>query len=359
MPVAFLGRTSTLEMQDPRASLSRQLRSCRAWLPEGWFIAAYYWDIESGALDLEARGRGTSWQAFAGPDLPRDGGLADLIAEAESPLPRFAVVICEEIARSGRDTFNALKLEKKLARQGVLLFATDEPAVIEGANSTTMLVRRVKQSVSEWLRLQIRENTWKGLAEHCLDGYNIGPAPYGYLPARQPHPAPAKAAQGRTKTRLVLDPERAPVVEQIFTWRTVDKLGIPTITARLNADPARYPSPAGNGWTVPSVWAILRNPKYTGHMVYGRIRTRNKRRVTVPRSEWLWSPEPVHPAIIDLAVWEAAQAAAAGHGTSRDGAAMSRHPAATRTYPYRGRVRCRACRRRLGGQAYGRGGAHL
>ncbi|HET9969073.1 MAG TPA: hypothetical protein VFQ68_12640, partial [Streptosporangiaceae bacterium] len=47
------------------------------------------------------------------------------------------------------------------------------------------------------------------------------------------------------------------------------------------------------------------------------------------------------------------------HGTSRDGAAMSRHPAATRTYPYRGRVRCRACRRRLGGQAYGRGGAHL
>jgi hypothetical protein len=27
VPVAFLGRTSTLEMQDPRASLRRQLRS--------------------------------------------------------------------------------------------------------------------------------------------------------------------------------------------------------------------------------------------------------------------------------------------------------------------------------------------
>ena len=40
VPVAFLGRTSTLEMQDPRASLSRQIRAARAWLPPGWFIAA-------------------------------------------------------------------------------------------------------------------------------------------------------------------------------------------------------------------------------------------------------------------------------------------------------------------------------
>ena len=60
VPVAFLGRTSTLEMQDPKASLSRQIRAARAWLPAGWFITAWYWDIESGALDLEARGRGTS-----------------------------------------------------------------------------------------------------------------------------------------------------------------------------------------------------------------------------------------------------------------------------------------------------------
>ena len=35
VPVAFLGRTSTLEMQDPRASLRRQLRSSQEWLPPG------------------------------------------------------------------------------------------------------------------------------------------------------------------------------------------------------------------------------------------------------------------------------------------------------------------------------------
>ena len=355
VPVAFLGRTSTLEMQDPRASLRRQLRSSQEWLPPGWFIAAVYWDVESGGLDLEARSQGEAYRAFAGAGIARDGGMADLLAEAASPVPKFAAVICEDIERSGRDTFNALKLEKKLSRNGIPLFATDEPAHIDGINATTVLVRRMKQGVAEWFRLQLKEKTWKGLVEHSLDGWNIGTAPYGYLADRIPHPVPVKASQGRTKTRLALDPGRAPVVAQIFTWRVVDKLGMPTIAARLNADPARYPAPGSRGWTTQGVNTLLRNPKYTGHMVYGRIRKRNGRRAPVPPDQWLWSPEPTHPAIVDWATWDAAQHIDAEHGTSRDGTGLSAHPAAARTYPYRGRIRCRDCRRRMSGLPQVRG----
>ena len=326
VPVAFLGRTSTLEMQDPRASLRRQLRSSQQWLPPGWFIAAYYWDVESGGLDLEARSQGDAYRAFTDAGIPRDGGMADLLTEAQSPIPKFAAVICENIERSGRDTFNALKLEKKLSRNGIPLFATDEPAHIDGVNSTTVLVRRMKQGVAEWFRLQLKENTWKGLVEHSLDGWNIGTAPYGYLADRIPHPVPVKASQGRTKTRLAKDPERAPVVAQIFTWRTVDKLGMPTIAARLNADPARYPAPGRVGWTTQGVNTLLRNPKYTGHMVYGRVRKRNGRRLPAPPDQWLWSPEPTHPAIVDRATWDAAQHIGAEHGTSRDGTGLCRPP---------------------------------
>ena len=177
VPVAFLGRTSTLEMQDPRASLRRQIRSSQEWLPPGWFIAAVYWDVESGGLDLEARSQGDAYRQFTAAGIPRDGGMADLLAEAASPVPKFAAVICEDIERSGRDTFNALKLEKKLSRSGIPLFATDEPAHIDGANATTVLVRRMKQGVAEWFRLQLKEKTWKGLVEHSLDGWNIGTPP--------------------------------------------------------------------------------------------------------------------------------------------------------------------------------------
>src|SRR5580658_6123624 len=34
------------------------------------------------------------------------------------------------------------------------------------------------------------------------------------------------------------------------------KLAVPTITARLNADPAAYPSPDGTGWTQTTVTGI-------------------------------------------------------------------------------------------------------
>jgi hypothetical protein len=265
VPVAFVGRTSTLALQDPRASLHRQLRSARNWLPAGWFIAAVYWDIESGGIDLEARSQGDGWRQFADADLPRDGGMADLLREAASPAPRFAAVVCEDIERSGRDMFNALKLEKELSRQGIPLFATDEPADIEGVNATTVLVRRVKQGVAEWYRLQLKEKIWKGLVEHSLDGWNIGTPPYGYAADRIPHPVPFKAAQGRTKSRLTLNPDRAPVIARIFSWRTVERLGCPAIAARLNADPASCPPPnPGTGWTAQNVRVMLANPNTPG-----------------------------------------------------------------------------------------------
>jgi site-specific DNA recombinase len=264
VPVAILARTSTLALQDPYASLNRQISSAREWLPDGFYVAGYYWDVESGGLDIEQRGHGT-YEQLTAKGLPRDGGLADLLAEAHAPAPRFAAVVVEDIERSARDTYNSLKLERQLAGQGIPLFATDEPADITGISPTTILVRRIKQGVAEWFRLQLKEKAWKGLKEHTTEGWNLGPVPYGYLPDRVPHPNPFKAAQGRTKTRLALDPDRAPVVAQIYTWRTEDKLGVNAITARLNADPHRYPpADPATGWSIGSVAAILAIPSTPG-----------------------------------------------------------------------------------------------
>lgn len=54
---------------------------------------------------------------------------------------------------------------------------------------------------------------------------------------------------------------------------------------------------------------------------------------------------------MDRATWDAAQQAAA-HGTSRDGDDANTHPATRRAYPYRSRIRCRDCRRRMTGTTY-------
>ncbi|MGI9004932.1 MAG: recombinase family protein [Streptosporangiaceae bacterium] len=350
VPVAFLGRASTLALQDPRASMRRQLRAVQAKLPAGWYVAAYFWDIESGGLDLEARGHGTGHE-HVDTGVPRDGGLAALLAEAGSPSPRFAAVMCVDIERSGRDTFNALRLEKKLGAAGIPLLAADEPIDVAGMNATTILVRRVKQGIAEWYRFQLKEKAWAGFTEHALDGYNIGHPPYGYAAHRIPHPNPVKAAQGATKTRLMTDPDKAAVVKQIYAWRVTDRLGCTTIAARLNTDPLKYPPPGRAGcWQVSVLARILANPKYTGHMAYGRTRTlAGQRGRNVPPDQWLWSPEPAHPAIIARPMWDAAQTAGRDHGTSRDNTGLSAHPAAKRTYTLRGLIRCRECQRRMTG----------
>ena len=162
--------------------------------------------------------------------------------------------------------------------------------------------------------------TWQRFREHALEGYNTGHPPYGYAARRIPHPAPAKAAEGRAKTRLVPDPDRAPVVARIFQWRVIDRLGMNTIANRLNADPALPPPPGKAGcWLVSTVAAILANPKYTGYMVYGRTRTTGgKRGRKAPPDQWLWSSRPAHTAIITRAMRDAAQTIGQEHGNSRD-----------------------------------------
>ena len=175
--------------------------------------------MESGAPDIEERWHGTGYEQFTSQGIPRDGGLADLLTEAKAPAPRFTAVVCEDIELSARDFYNPVKLERQLADQGIPIFAAEEPADITGISPTTILVRRIKQGFAEYFRFQLKQKTWDGRREHALEGWNTGPVPYGYAAEKVPHPNPAKAAQGRTKTRLILDPQRAPVVARICTWR--------------------------------------------------------------------------------------------------------------------------------------------
>ena len=55
--MAFIGRTSTSTAQDPVQSLHKQMRRAEERLPQGFYIARWYWDIESGGTDLDERSR--------------------------------------------------------------------------------------------------------------------------------------------------------------------------------------------------------------------------------------------------------------------------------------------------------------
>lgn len=293
---AFYGRVSTDDAQDPSLSIPRQLEACTsAVLPDGGEVVAHFWDIESGRKDLGDRGNGSDPTGFNVP-TPRDGGLSDLLRIASNGRS-FDAVIVESIDRLSRMTADSTRIERELEHLDVSLFAADEPM---NASATAILTRRVKQGVAEWYVRDLVEKSRRGMEESVRQGWHTGgPVPYGYMLEEHPHPNPQKAREGKKKHRLIPDPVRAPIVLMVFEDYCVRGLGLGEICDKLNRDLDRYPPPKRNRkdemplrqtWSRSQIWAMLRNPKYTGYNVWGRHDKRRGRPTYRPREQWVWSP---------------------------------------------------------------------
>jgi DNA invertase Pin-like site-specific DNA recombinase len=372
VPVAWLGRTSTEDNQDPTLSLPRQLDSSRRALPDEFVIVAHFYDVESGRTPDELRGRAHAHEQLDIP-IPRDGSVADLLEESRRSDRRFVAVICESIERVARTMYGGTKIEHELEQAGVALLAADEgvdrqaiPALAGGSGpvkrATPTLTRRVKQAIAEFYVLQMLELSWGGFKIHTDQGYNIGKPPYGYQAKPLRHPVEAKALQGRYKHKLVIDPVRGPVVTQIFQWRALERLSYQAIADRLNLDPDRYPPPdpiPGRGrrrigaWTYGSVREVLDNPKHTGYMVWNRRKNPRtargvKGRVNPPH-QWVWSRQPTHEPLVTRTLFEAASTVGRFRQGSRPEATTNAHPQTARTYLLRSYLYCHLCQRRMWG----------
>jgi site-specific DNA recombinase len=359
MRFAFLGRTSDEDAQDPSLSIPRQLVSCQTIVqPLGGTIVAHYWDVESGRKFLEVRGNDVDAGRF-NIAVPRDGGIKDLIHDAAAGT--FEAVIVESIDRVSRMTADSTQVERELERVGVELYAADEPMI---RNATSILTRRVKQGVAEWYVRDLLERSRRGMEESVRQGWHTGGrAPYGYLLEEHPHPNPSKAREGKHKHRLILDPVRAPVVLMIFEDYCIRELGLGEICDKLNSNVEKYPAPVPNRkdatdllhtWSRSVLYALLRNPKYTGYNVWGRNDKRPGRQQIRPRDEWVWSTAPTHEPIVSRELFDLVEdraqrnSRAMAAGMPRQGHKNVK-PQARRLYPLRGRVRCGMCGHKMEG----------
>ncbi|GHH22975.1 recombinase family protein [Streptomyces lanatus] len=332
----------------------RQLERCKSVLPEAWVITWHFYDVESGRLGLEARGRKEGYERFSIP-IARDGGIADLLAEAGTDQCRFDVVICEGVARVARGMLESLSIERILENSGTPLLAWNEPIKLDGGRSQRILQRRINQSVAEYEVYNALEMSWGGLCAHVREGWNIGKPPYGYRAKRHRNPNPVKADRGFMKTRLEPDGARGATVTQIAMWSYHDELGYGAIAELLNSDRILYPPPdppggvrARGAWGKSAVGEILRNPKYTGYQVFNRRASRSGGGKVNPPELWVWSPYPVHEPLIPKWMFDELDSRRRlRHVRSRIGA-QGGQPRIRRTYTFRGRVFC-ACGRRLNG----------
>jgi site-specific DNA recombinase len=321
----------------------------------------HFYDVESGRTDLADRGRGHAHELFQIP-IPRDGGIQDLLEEAERADRRFDAVICESIDRISRRVYIATDIEHRLEQVGVALLAADEPIRFDdmgkAKTATQVLTRRVKQGVAEWYVTEMLEKSWDGFEVHTEHGYNIGKPCYGHQAKRVPHPVPAKRAKGDKKTLLEEHPVEGPVVRKAFAWRVVERLGYQSIADRLNTDLITNPPPTPvdpdrsvGRWTYSNVRDVLTNPKRTGHMVWNRRARKGKGKNRAnPVEEWVWSPEPTHEALVDLETFVQAQQVTEHRQRSRTDSGPNRHLDTKRTYRLRSYVFCTVCGRRYSGK---------
>lgn len=241
---------------------------------------------------------------------------------AEAKERKFQIILCKSQSRFTRD----MELVEKYIHGLFPVWGVRFVAVADNADTEVRgnkKARQINGLVNEWYLEDLSENVRMVLDLKRREGQYIGGFPlYGY----RKDPA--------NKNHIIIDPEAAGVVRQIFRW-SLEGHGKQNIARMLNEggvlSPARYkaehgwtcgtPSKNGRGlWSKTAIWRILHNEMYTGTMIQGRRRKvsyKSKVLMDVPEDQW-YRVEGTHEPIIDRETFAAVQRNLALH-TKTDG----------------------------------------
>jgi site-specific DNA recombinase len=348
---AFYGRVSTEDWQDPVMSQARQREQAEALVRGHGAIVAEFFD--------EGESRSVAWGR-----RPQAAALVALLADARRG---WDAIVVGEYERAFYGSQYAL-MAPLFEHYGVQLWMPEAGGRVDFASehdeqAMTMLGLSSKREVT---RTSIRVRTAMAVQTREQGRYLGGRPPYGYrLGDAGPHPNKAHAAWGRRAHRLEPDSETAHVVRWIFAQR-LDGHSVARIARALNeagvpcpsaSDPGRNQHRNGTGWTLGTVTAILRNPRYTGRQVWNRQRTdkdladpadvslghKQVQRWNLPDG-WVISRNPAHEALVSEAGFIAAQDVSAARGPAPRGDVR---PPERRPYLLAGIIVCGACGRRM------------
>ena len=215
-------------------------------------------------------------------------------------------IIVKDLSRFGREYIDAGNyIEKMFPRKGVRFIAVNErydSLSAAGPNDSMIIafINLLNDSYSRDISIKIRTS----LETKRQRGEFIGNfAVYGYM--KDPE----------NKNRLIIDPEAAAIVREIFRWK-IEGVSPADIAQRLNERgtlcPAAYKKEVGSRyasgfsssarpvWSPVSVQRILANENYCGVLIQGRRTTANyKVKTVVLKPEEAWTrAEDAHEAII-------------------------------------------------------------
>ncbi|WP_235926534.1 recombinase family protein [Actinokineospora pegani] len=358
--LAFYGRCSTEDNQDPRTSREWQLGNAQKFVgPLGGRVVEEFFDI--------GQSRSVSWD--------RRRQASELLAALKNPNRGWSALVVGEGTRCWFGNQFSL-VAPRFEAYGVDIWVPELGGKYDSRNASHKMLMSVLGGMSESERQHVQARVRAAMdAQVVNEGrHQGGRAPYGYMTVNGgPHPNPRKAAEGFHLRVLSVDEPAAAVVRRIFA-EYVSGNGDRAIANILNREGIACPSahrPEQNrhrladGWQGSAVKAILENPRYTGYAVFGRW-TKHEvlidpddvaagHKVLFKRSapeRVVRSREPAHPPIVtveeftEVALMRATRAAGGLTARSRleRGTKRTKH-----VYALRGRVRCAYCKRRMEG----------
>ncbi len=298
--MAFYGRLSTTDKQDPTLSFPSQLKACRRKAEDlGGAVTCEFTDQESGAKQDRP-----GWGALTHEARDRDGR-------------RFDAVVVYATSRLARDRLVAALYERELRQCGVEIhYATGagDPTTPEGS-----LFVGMQQLWDEFERVKLARETKRGMREASEQGYRVGGrAPYGYRRVLEGLPAGHLGDREKHRVTLEPDPEQAAVVAEIFDLYARRGKSLKAIADLLN-QPGGPPSPRHvdsarnlrNHWAASTIRSMLANPTYTGATVWNRLDFASARQFgggarQRAREEWTIT-EHTHLPLVDPETFTAAQ----------------------------------------------------
>jgi DNA invertase Pin-like site-specific DNA recombinase len=244
---------------------------------------------------------GTTGMNFERPAFQR------MLADMEDG--KINCIIVKDLSRFGRNAIDTgYYIERYLPEKNVRFIAVTDDFDSFHPQPGAGLMLPLKNIRNEAYALDIGRKVKSVHDQNMKDGLFIGShAPYGYRKAKD------------NCHKLVIDPETAPVVRQIFAW-TLDGMNLSEITRTLNdtdiLTPSRYKQAIGEyksptligreHWQRGTVRAILDDHVYMGDLVQGKTKKSDRRQKELDPSKWV-EVQNTHEPIISRADFDRVQ----------------------------------------------------
>jgi site-specific DNA recombinase len=207
-------------------------------------------------------------QGYSGTTLVRPGleRVRDLAAEGQ-----INAVLVYSPDRLSRKYAYQILLVEELARAGVETVFIMAP---RAETAEDRLLQQFQGMIAEYERAQILERSRRGKRHRARQGQVsvLSGAPYGYRYVRRSDEVAAYYE--------VIEAEAA-IVRMVYDRYIAGGLSIGAITRLLNERqvPTRKQI---SRWERSTVWAMLRNPAYSGTACFGKTRVARRQRITRP-----------------------------------------------------------------------------